>query len=936
MVRKRLDLSWVFLGLLICLFVWIVESPRSWDRIARPQAVLNQPILSKPRISSRPLTPTPSPETPRAKASAQPVQRPVRLGTVPAVVATTLGVVPGQKDGVPVARPVAPSPSPPRLPVPAILASAPLPAVAKVEAKGDPTAASKETALPADGPALVLRLPPVTDEAVATNEAGAPVAPQPPASPGAKSSPQSDAAAVARLAVPETAGAAAKTAANDNPPGEAISMDPADSSGGVKNASPLSRRAQPAGVGKSPPAASRRPPAPFAWPEPETLLSQLDALASHATTSRWAQQTLKLVHTLGPEVSGRSAKAATTLRQLDQMVAQAILLETVAKDKLVGQDLSRAHHALARRVDVWRHVCEVESPEASAAALPIADPQALAACLADVDRMLGDGPERAAWEEFLGLDKLRAWLAGRGASGQRVPRLLVEQILHRLDATAMSPAQRQLVARGPMAALRQELLRQVAEPVQCAALLQHLETFERTGLPADARLLARDCRWLALSPTEAHRQLGAAVAAHYRNANVRIAISAELLNRLVPQRNPEYAKVDDTLLGLPVHGQSMTQTTVRVLLVPDPNRALLALQISGRVSSLTSATSGPATFVNDTNSMYTAVKPLEFDLSGIRLGETEVEVDNKITLRNVKTDFDGIPLVSQLAQGVARSQRDAKEPQLTQEVKEKVAATARARIDAETTARFTRLAGRLEEKVFTPLDALALEPAMIAAETTPQRVILRVRLAADEQLGSHTPRPQAPGDSLASFQVHESVINNMIGRLALDGRTFTLPQLSRHIACSLGRPGPSDDNPDHEDVSITFAPKDAVRVHCAEGRMEVSLSIAKLAKGEHFWKHFQVRAFYRPEGNGPVAELVRDGIIQLIGQRLSTGGQIVLRGVFSHVFSKRTPWKLTPDRLADDPRFAGIGITQFVIEDGWIGVALGERRVALRPAAARK
>ena len=102
------------------------------------------------------------------------------------------------------------------------------------------------------------------------------------------------------------------------------------------------------------------------------------------------------------------------------------------------------------------------------------------------------------------------------------------------------------------------------------------------------------------------------------------------------------------------------------------------MQISGRVSSLTSATSGPATFVNDTNSMYTAVKPLEFDLSGIRLGETEVEVDNKITLRNVKTDFDGIPLVSQLAKGVARSQRDAKEPELTREVKEKVAATARA------------------------------------------------------------------------------------------------------------------------------------------------------------------------------------------------------------------------------------------------------------------
>ena len=313
-MRKRLDLSWVFLGLLICLFVWIVESPRSWDRIARPQAVLDQPILSKPRIPSQPLSPTPSPQTPRAKASAQPVQRPVRSGTVPIVVATTPRVTPGQKDGtVPVARPVAPSPSPPRLPVQAILASAPLPAAAKVGAKGNVTAASKETALPADGPALVLRLPPVTDEAVATDEAGAPVAPQPPASPGSKSSPQSDAAAVAKLAVPETAGVAAKIAANDNPPGEAISMDGPDSNGAVKNASPqspapspplhspVSRRAQPAGVGNSPPATRPQSPAPFAWPEPETLLSQLDALASHATTSRWAQQTVKLIHTLGPE-----------------------------------------------------------------------------------------------------------------------------------------------------------------------------------------------------------------------------------------------------------------------------------------------------------------------------------------------------------------------------------------------------------------------------------------------------------------------------------------------------------------------------------------------------------------------------------------------------------------------------------------------------------
>ncbi len=415
-----------------------------------------------------------------------------------------------------------------------------------------------------------------------------------------------------------------------------------------------------------------------------------------------------------------------------------------------------------------------------------------------------------------------------------------------------------------------------------------------------------------------------------------MAVSAELLNRLIPKRGPEHGDVDDTLLGVPVHGQSTTSTTVRVLLSPNPSRVLLALQVSGRVSSLTSATSGPATFINDTDSMYTALKPLEVDLAGIRLGQTQVEVYNKTTLRDVQTDFDGIPLVNQLAQGVARSQHEQKEPELSREVKEKLAAKARTRIDAESAARFGLLARRLQEKVFDPLDVLALEPAMIAAQTTDQRVIMRIRLAAQEQLGSHTPRPQAPADSLASFQIDQSVLNNVIERLALDGRTFTLPELSRHVARCLSRPEPADDNPDHDDVSITFAPKDAVRVRCAEGRLELSVSVVKLAKGERRWKNFQVRAFYAPEISGRAAELVRDGVIQLSGQRLSTGAQIALRGIFSHAFSKRTPWSLMPERLTTDPALRDLGITQFVIDDGWIGVALGVRRVAARPPLLRR
>ena len=321
-------------------------------------------------------------------------------------------------------------------------------------------------------------------------------------------------------------------------------------------------------------------------------------------------------------------------------------------------------------------------------------------------------------------------------------------------------------------------------------------------------------------------------------------------------------------------------------LLPNPDRLRLSLEVSGRVSSLTSATSGPATFVNDSDSMYAAHKPMEVDLQGIHLGETQVEVYNETKLRSVKTDFDGIPLFGQLVNGVARSQQEQKRPELSREVKEKVAAQAKERIDTEAVERLGRVASLLEEKVLAPLDALRLNPTMIAAQTTEERVIARLRLAGRDQLGSCAPRPLAPADSLASVQIDQSAINNVVARLDLDGRTFALPELSRRIARCLCQPEPAASNPDRADVVIRFAAKDAVQVRCVDGRVEVSVSIARFAKDKRGWRDFQVRAVYRPEVNGRSAELVRDGVVQLDGPRLTTGAQIILRGVFSRAFSE--------------------------------------------------
>ena len=110
----------------------------------------------------------------------------------------------------------------------------------------------------------------------------------------------------------------------------------------------------------------------------------------------------------------------------------------------------------------------------------------------------------------------------------------------------------------------------------------------------------------------------------------------------------------------------------------------------------------------------------------------------------------------------------------------------------------------------------------------------------------------------------------------------------------------------------------------------LTLNIVEISKDPRQWNNFQVRVSYRPLVDGRSAELARDGAVQLIGQRLSNKDQIALRGIFSNAFPKNETIKLTPDRLLIDPKLQDLAITQFVIDDGWIGFAVGPKQFAVQ------
>ncbi len=679
-----------------------------------------------------------------------------------------------------------------------------------------------------------------------------------------------------------------------------------------------------------------RPVAVPVWQEPVALLRRLDDLSEQtaskpARVAGWANDVARLVRRLGLTTQENPAAASAILVELDRLADRVDALAASSGGRRVAVELQRTGFALRRWLAVWEALTPLNDRGTSAGKLRRVDTEELARCLDRLDAMLRGSEKASAWHEFLLTDALRAWLASDRSADDPLPPTLAEKLMARLTSTSLTAAQQRFLAAEPLVGLREELVRASAAPVDLAELVKRLEVYEQTGAPGVARLIAGDCMRLRLSHDESRRRLADRVEANYRNANLRVAVSEELLNRLVPDRPPEYVRVRDSVAGVPVYGRAMTSADVGMRLVPDEHRARLALEVNGQVASLTSSTSGPATVTSNSQSTYAASKPMEIGLDGIRLMPTEVRVSSRMRIRRLETTLDAIPLVRGLVRGYARSELDRRQPTMRREIRRKVADTARQQLDSEAEQQLEAVSQQLERQVVDPIVAMALQPTMIHARTTERQLTMRLRLAGEDQLGAHTPRPVAPSDSLAGVQVHESAINNVLGRLQLEGQTFTIPELSQHIAAHLDRSPPETD-PDHEDVSITFASQAAVRVRLQQDRVELIFSIAELSKGPRRWKNFRVRVCYRPEMHGSDAALVADGSVELYGRRLGFGAQVALRAIFLRTFSPQRPVYLTPGQMGAGSAWSDLVVNQLTIADGWLAVAWTSSRPEIRAA----
>jgi hypothetical protein len=381
--------------------------------------------------------------------------------------------------------------------------------------------------------------------------------------------------------------------------------------------------------------------------------------------------------------------------------------------------------------------------------------------------------------------------------------------------------------------------------------------------------------------------------------------------------------------GATVEGQSETSTRLRLVLLPDRFHWRLGLEAKGEVASSTASTSGPATFYQDGSAFYLARKLLTIDRKSIRMHQAEAEAAAESQLSDFETDFDGIPLLGAVARVIARNQYDQKTPAARQEVEGKIINRAAGTLDQQVAQRLEKAKEQFQTKLVSQLQKLQLDPTAVDLETTQERLIARYRLAGREQLSAHTPRPQAPGDSLLSVQVHETALNNALNHLKLAGRKIELHDLFKEMNDRFGEqriPVP-EDLP--EDVFVTFAEHDPVRINCQDGRLRVTIHLQELAlpRNRKTFRNLIVMGYYKPHPDQLDANLVRDENegIRLSGNPLRLGDRAMLAAIFEKVLSRNRKLNLVNERISKSPELKDQQVTQFVIHDGWIGIALGPK-----------
>ena len=545
--------------------------------------------------------------------------------------------------------------------------------------------------------------------------------------------------------------------------------------------------------------------------------------------------------------------------------------------------------------------------------------------LRQVEAALPAGGIGESWRTYLRLEKLNQIATSSWVTDPSVRQDTARFVLKRISNRRLTERQREFLKSDVFVQLSDQLQDWAVAPLEVPKITRTIEQFETSrsaGLEERVMESIDDLTW---ADTPQATRLRKVLDTHYRNANLRIAITGELMNDLLPVLEPIEESVNDNILGASVRGRNNTWTRLRVKLIEDDQQIRLRFVASGNTQSRTVSKKGPVRFFSRGRAEFSAGTELMVSRRGIIADQATATADGRTRVTKLQTDYDEVPLIGWMMRQLAMEELRDSRSQMRSVVRNRVSSAARERLDETLQTRIAKAEAKLKDSVLDPLRKLDLDPSAIEMRSTEDRILLRCRIASESQLAAYTPRPRGLRGSALSLQFHESSANNLLEQLDLDGQRIELEELMERMSDRLDIQRADIHEEIPEGVKLRLGEDRPIQLDFDDDRILITVRLAELSTPRRKWRNFVVRGRYRADIAAMHVDLERDGGIELISDQLGFRDQIALRGIFTKVMARNHRLSIIRGRLASDPRLRNLSVTQFVVRDGWVGVSVGPK-----------
>jgi hypothetical protein len=672
------------------------------------------------------------------------------------------------------------------------------------------------------------------------------------------------------------------------------------------------------------------------WPASRKLNNEVDAIRQllsnqpNTEIDAWLNQ----LESTCQQLQSTPLNDSASLHLLSQLQESATLGTRLASDSMnaypkLASEVARLAYSLERRHAVWLAVCQCvlqSKTKLVSVRKHEVDADRLAECIHEVQKAIQRTGDAASWQRYLMLDSMTN-LANNRITGKEDQVNLVREFLGRVTDSRVNEAQRQILASAEVHRLADQVHPLSIGPVDYRKLVEDIETIESDPVHRCSRGLADAMQSLRFSEHEEQAAVSHAIGLHFRNANLRVAVSEEFINRMMPKNMVTHKPVKQTILGADTRGASQIETSLRVDFKADPSAWNIALELDGDIQSNTKSSRHGAVFYNASIASVNAVRDIKISPHGMQMNGSPASVSSSDSLKRFSTDWDALPILGDMVRHFAHEEFLEARPIAKRIMQKTISKQTDEEFDKQLQSKVASAQSQLDKRLIGPLQSLDLHPMVMDMQSTDSRLIVRYRVASQDQLAANTPRPVAPGDSQLSLQVHQSAFNNLAGQVVTGDRNWTMQELSDKIAELLQQPKKPLDAEAPTDVTVRFNESRPISVEFEEGRLWLTLRIALLEQpGRIHLKNFIIRTSYIPTVDGLQAELTRDGVIGVDGNRIGSRDRLPLRIIFSKVFANRAAIPLVSEELLKDPRAAGLAVSQLELKDGWLAIAVSQEK----------